>query len=328
MTLDELTAQLATQFDATTATLQGYVNEAYKRATAESRWLAGSGTALIPTDLVTGVGAGSSPVFPVDLHPIILDGATAIAYARIDEELEKAAVHEARFLQGIAQLKARKLAQAGPRVGGLTRDGMVAEITATLDADSDTAAGWVNEAYRRAAGESQWLEEAFNLGTTTPGTSQYTPPAGLVRLESLYVGGEAYARVGQYEIDDLNAGAHISGPGAFAEAFSSTGALLLQIYPTPTTSLAISGIGEFLPADLAAGSGANAVPVFPADLHGVVLDGALAIGYLRVARDANLASVFEARFADGVRKLRARKIGRMAGRGPKQISVQGYHWSI
>lgn len=207
----------------------------------------------------------------------------------------------------------------------MTLDDYVSTLTDMFDASSSTAQGWVQEAYRRAVTDARWFTETVTLGTTVAGQAAYALPVGLVQLDSLFINGVEQGRVGEFDIPDLNAGAAFLGSGGvYAQTSSSSGADQIALYPTPTTNgLAITGKGEFVPNDLVAGTGAGSSPVFPLDLHPVVLDGAIALGYLRKDERPDLAGIHESRFQEGVQKLRARKISRVRGRPPFRIQVQG-----
>lgn len=206
----------------------------------------------------------------------------------------------------------------------MTLDDMQSTLSSMFDVSSSTAQGYVQEAYRRAVADSKWLTSSVTIATTTAGDATYPLPANLVQLDSLFVDGVEYGRVGEFDIGDLNAAkVFLSQPGGvYGYTADSSGADQLQLYPTPTTSgLTITGKGVLVPADLVTGSGAGSSPVFPIDLHSVVLDGAIAIAYQRQDERPDMAAVHEARFQEGVQKLRARRISRVRGRGPFQARI-------
>lgn len=206
----------------------------------------------------------------------------------------------------------------------MTLDDMASTLVSMFDVTTSTAQGYVQEAYRRAVVDAKWFTETAALGSTVAGQAAYSLPVGLIQLDSLFVDGTEFGRVGEFDIPDLLSGDEFlsSSMGVYAQTSSAAGVDQVQLYPAPTSSgLAITGKGEFVPADLVTGSGAGSSPVFPLDLHPVVLDGAIALGYLRSDERPDMAGVHEQRFQEGVQKLRARKIARVGGRGPFRIRV-------
>lgn len=210
----------------------------------------------------------------------------------------------------------------------MTLDEMRAVLLNQFDVSSDTADGWCNEAYKQATSEAKWFAETASLGSTVAGQAAYSLPVGVVQLDSLFVNGVEYGRVGEFDITDLNAAnAFLSvSQGVYGQSFSTTGQDQITLFPTPdasSTGQAITGKGVFVPATLTTGQS----PVFPEYLHPGVLDGALEIGYLREDERPDLAAVHGARFQDLIRKLRALRVSRVRGRGPFRAGIAGRDFS-
>lgn len=210
----------------------------------------------------------------------------------------------------------------------MTLDEFTTQLTDLFDVSLSTAQSWAQESYRRAVTDAKWFTETASLGTTVAGQAEYDLPVTLVQLDSLFVGGVEYGRVGEFDLTDLNSeNAFLSvARGVYAQTSSSSGTDQIRLFPTPdiaSAGQAITGKGEFVPADLVTGAGPGSSPVFTSDLHPVVLDGAIALGYLRTDERPDLAGVHEARYQDGIRKLRARKISRVRGRGPFRALIAG-----
>jgi hypothetical protein len=199
-------------------------------------------------------------------------------------------------------------------------------LTGLFDVSTSTAQGWAQESYRRAVADSRWMTENLALGTTVANQSDYPLPANVVVLRSLAVAGVQYERIGEFDLVDIKAGTAVlsSSGGVFAQSSSSAGADQVTLHPAPTQSgLAITAKAELVPTDLVTGTGAGSSPIFPADLHPVVVDGAISIGYLRTDERPDMAMVHESRYQEGVQRLRARKIARVSGRAPTRIMVSG-----
>lgn len=62
----------------------------------------------VPVDLVTGTGAGSSPIVSTDLHSAILNKAIGIAYLRVDELGYMSQYYDAYYQEGVQKAQGRK----------------------------------------------------------------------------------------------------------------------------------------------------------------------------------------------------------------------------
>lgn len=215
----------------------------------------------------------------------------------------------------------------------MTLDDITSQLNDLFDVSSSTASSWAQEAYRRAVADSGWLTSTVAIGTTVAGQKDYALPTTVVQLESLFVNGVEYSRVGEFDLTDVSSSnAFLSTAGGiYAQSSSSAGVDQITLFPTPdasTSGMPITGKAELVPSDLMTGAGAGSSPVFSADLHSVVLDGAIALGYMRADERPDMAGVHEQRFQEGVRKLKARKIARVRGRGPFRARVAGRDFTV
>jgi hypothetical protein len=207
----------------------------------------------------------------------------------------------------------------------VTLDDMTTVLSGLFAGESTpTLQGWVQEAYRRAATESKWLTKNLAVGTTVAGTADYPIASDVLQLESVVIDGAEYGRVNEFDILDVQHGRAFVDVPVFAQSFSGAGADQITLFPTPTTSgLAITGKAVMVPPDLVTGSGAGSAPVFTTDLHSVVLDGAIAIGYLRSDERPDMAGEHEQRFRDGVLRATRRRVKRASGHGPFRAALMG-----
>ena len=212
----------------------------------------------------------------------------------------------------------------------MTFDEIVAAVKQQggFDVSSGMVEGWVNEVHRQAVAESHWQMSLLSLGTTVVGQATYDVPATVADIVGIYIdsgdGPAHYGRVGTLDVWELRGGRRwLTGSGGvFAPAFSSAGQAQIELYPAPTTAGdTIQALTAGIPADMATGGS----PVIPADMHGDLVDGAIALGLLRVDERPEQALVFEQRFRAMVGKLRRRKNSRV-GSAPSRLQVAGYDW--
>jgi hypothetical protein len=200
-------------------------------------------------------------------------------------------------------------------------------LTRQFDVDSTTADGWANESYKQAAADAKWFVETVSLGSTVAGQASYLIPAGVIQLDSLFVGGVEYSRVGEFDLTDVaSSNAFLSSPGGiYAQSYSTSGEDQITLFPTPDANgKAVTGKGVFIPPSLTTG----ASPVFPEDLHPLVLEGALQIAYEREDERPDMAAAHAAKYQDGIRRLRARRLSRVRGRGPYRARIAGRDFQV
>jgi hypothetical protein len=187
------------------------------------------------------------------------------------------------------------------------------------------AGGWVNEVHKRAVAESQYVKREYSIGNTVVDQAAYDLPAVVIDLAKLYLAAENTGRWERVSIDDmweLRAGrASLSGSGGvFAPKFKTDDTPQVELYPPPETAgIAIMVLAAVAPVTMTTGMS----PVIPEDMHGDLLDGAIALGLLRRDERSDAAAAFEAKVERMIAKLTRRKNSRI-GSGPSRIRVVGY----
>lgn len=208
----------------------------------------------------------------------------------------------------------------------MTLDDMTAQLGSMFDVPLATAQSYVNEAYKSFVADSEWLTEYMAFGTTVAGQKDYPIPGTVATIEDLKVGGAEYIRGGEWDVPDLQTGQAtlpVGIAGAYAQSSSATGGDQVTLYPTPASNgLAITAKVVLIPGDLNTGD----TPVVPADLHGAILNGAIAIAYSRVDELAYMSQYFDGQYQAGIQKARGRKIRRVSGHGPRRARVAGRDW--
>jgi hypothetical protein len=210
-----------------------------------------------------------------------------------------------------------------------TFDELVADLRAAegagFDVTAATAGRAVNEAVRRLASISKWVETEVELGPTVIDQELYEVDANIVDLSELIVGEAPYLRVGQRQFFRLKAGTlrlSSDANGAFAPRFTSAGLKQFGLYPTPDAAGdTILGFASITPEDLTG----TEVPPFPDDLERAVLDGAKVVLYQDVDENPEEAAIYDDRFRLAAEDLRRRRNSRL-GSGPVQILKKGVHW--
>lgn len=189
---------------------------------------------------------------------------------------------------------------------------------------SSEAGGWVNEIHKRVVAKALWLEEETSLGNTVVDQAAYDVPANAVDVAELWLESDdtpgEWTRVSPRDLRSVRRGIrHIRGDGGiFAPKFTSSGGTQIELYPAPTVAgVPIMVTTAAIPATLTSGMS----PVIPEDMHGDLMDGAIALGLMR--RDERDASVLTAKVDRMVVDLMRRKNSRI-GSGPSRIAVSGY----
>ena len=207
---------------------------------------------------------------------------------------------------------------------------IVAAVTAQagVDATAATVLSWINEAYRSAVAKSQYRMTEYAFGNTVANQQTYAIPDEVVDIRDVTVGGVPYEATDTRSIYRLNQGTmnnNAEHGGYFAQDWSSAGALLLVLYPTPDTSgAAISGLVATQPAALDGTSGTS--PILPIDTHEELVDLAALLGQARQDNDAAAAQAYQAGVDALAATLSTRKNSR-AGSGSVQIRVRGVHYA-
>lgn len=213
----------------------------------------------------------------------------------------------------------------------MTFDEVVAAVGSEGGFDVSTAmqGGWVNEVHQKAVGAAQWMMRSLELGPTVAGTATYALPDDVVDLAGLYLQPPGatplpYERASTAMLWSLKTGmSWTTGPGGvFVPSFDADAAALIELWPVPATSgAAINALAAMIPPLMVSGSS----PVIPADMHGDLKDGAIALGLLRIEERPDSAALFDARFQAMVGNLRKRRKSRV-GSGTARMRVRGHDW--
>lgn len=202
-------------------------------------------------------------------------------------------------------------------------------VTGVLDqggfpaAISGEAGGWVNEVHKRVVAKALWMEEEVSLGNTVIDQAAYDVPVNVVDVAELWLEGDdtpgEWTRVSPRDLRSVRRGiSYIRyGEGIFAPKFTSSGATQIELYPAPTIAgVPIMVTTAVIPATMTTGMS----PVIPEDMHGDLMDGAIALGLQR--RDERDASALTAKVDRMVVDLMRRKNSRI-GSGPSRMAVFG-----
>jgi hypothetical protein len=185
---------------------------------------------------------------------------------------------------------------------------LVAAVRAQIDVSDDLAYQWCLERARVLNAESGWLttEEV----STSTGGEEVTLAADLVSTEAVSVDGVPYRRSTPSQLDIARACA--ATRRIYAEAFAPRA---LAIWPPVTAGAEVRV--RYL-ADVA--DDRTLPPPFPSDLQSVIADGAIAVGLARMDERFDSAGYFDAKFADGIQRLKRRRHSHI-GRGGTRIRV-------
>lgn len=192
------------------------------------------------------------------------------------------------------------------------------------------AGGWVNEVHRKAVSESQWLMQELALGSTVVDQTDYDIPANAVDIVGLYLLDTQtglpldWQRISTTEMWDVKGkrqGIRGTG-GVFSPKFGESGEKRIELYPAPLVAdVAITALAAMSPATMSSGMS----PVIPEDMHGDLMDGAIALGLLRIDERPDSAALFDAKFGRMVTLLSRRKNSRVGSRTTR-IRVSGHDW--
>jgi hypothetical protein len=195
-----------------------------------------------------------------------------------------------------------------------------------FDVTDDMVGGWVNEVYKEAVAASEWMVATVELGPVEDGVSAYAIPDNVVGVDAIHVdGSSSYYRVGTSDLWSLQAGDSSIFPtshSVFAQNFDADGQRQIELWPVPEAEDAGASIMArvaLVPTDLTG----EAEPQVPQDVHGRLVDGAVAIGLQRIDERPGAAQVFDAKFAEIVTALRGRKRSQVPGEGSR-LQVE-YH---
>lgn len=195
---------------------------------------------------------------------------------------------------------------------------LIAEVRAQVDVTDDQAYAWLLDRARVMNAESQWLLTEVNLPAIDGGANgewEYQLPADLLKTEAVVINGVPFRRATLAQMDDARA--RSSYRRIYADAVDPVFTTrMLSLWPPPegaNVQIVLRYLRD-VPDDRA-GS-----PPFPSDLQSVLADGAIATGLARMDERFDSASYFDARFTDGVARLKRRRNSRV-GRGGTRIRV-------
>jgi hypothetical protein len=198
--------------------------------------------------------------------------------------------------------------------------------TSAADVSTSTVQGWVNEVYKEVVAESQWLMALQTLATTVAGQNAYDLPETVADVRSLTIadsdGPGDWQPKSLEDIWGLQRGrlGLVGSGGVFALSATSSGTKQIVLFPAPTVSgTAIQALVALIPGDMVNGN----TPAIPADMHGRLIDGAIALGLLRLENRPDLAQGLEQR-KDAMKAMLGRRKNSRLGSTPTRIAVEKY----
>lgn len=211
-------------------------------------------------------------------------------------------------------------------MAGLTRADMVAKLRDEIgvDAPDTEIISWLNERLRQAVARAGWRQAMLQIATTVAGQAEYALSSSIVRIEEgLTVGTGEYDQVGQKDLWGFKSGrlyltTDSVTPGVYAQDFTDTGAVQIELYPAPTASgVAIAALVTLQATELTSDA---QEPGIPEDLREGLVHGAAATAIDRLDEREDLAEYHEQKFEAMVRDLKARRNTRGGG-GPLRIPI-------
>ena len=183
---------------------------------------------------------------------------------------------------------------------------------------------WLNEAYTRLVIGAKWRKAQVQIAVTVADQAEYALPATVVEIvEGILVGTEPWDPVGQETLWRLKNGNAVADGGVWAEDFSSSGAVQIELYPAPDEAgVSIQALATLAPAAL---SEPGDVPIIPADFHGELIDAAIGIGLDRLELRGDIAAPKLAKLEQNIERLRRRANARLYS-GPVEAQVSGFHF--
>lgn len=204
------------------------------------------------------------------------------------------------------------------------------KVQGGFDVADAVVGGWVNEMHRKAVAESQWQMQELSLGVTVVDQTDYDIPSNAVDVVGLYLLDTqtglplSWQRISTTEMWEVKGGrSSLRGSGGvFCPKFGTLGEKRVELYPAPLVAgVTITALAAMAPATMSSGMS----PVIPEDMHGDLMDGAIALGLLRIDERPDSAALFDAKFARMVTLLSRRRNSRVGSRSSR-VRVAGHDY--
>jgi hypothetical protein len=192
---------------------------------------------------------------------------------------------------------------------------LVAAVRAQIDVSDEQAYQWCLERARVLNAEAGWLATEQTFTVALDGTDEFAMPVDLVSTEAVTVGGYPYKRSTPSQMDFARSSG--SPRRIYAEIFAPAGSDVRGLRIWPPLSAGNEVALRYL-ADVV--DDRTLEPPFPSDLQSIIADGAIAIGLARMDERFDSAGYFDAKFADGIQRLKRRRHSHV-GRGGTPIRL-------
>lgn len=190
---------------------------------------------------------------------------------------------------------------------------LIADVRAQIDVTEDEALSWLVDRARVLNAEAAWLLRETTIPITTA-SEEWPLPDDCLRTEAVVLGTMPYRRATLSQLDQARA--QYNTRPVYADGVDSDGSNLLQIHPPASGDLTLRYIATIpVPSDPETES-----PPFPDDITPILADGAIGQGLARMDERFDSAGYFDARFVDGIARLKRRRHGHV-GRGGTSIRV-------
>lgn len=204
----------------------------------------------------------------------------------------------------------------------MTWDDLIEEVRAQVDVTSLQAYAWLLDRARVMNAEAGWNLREVALPVTSD-QIEYELPDDLVRTEAIVLGETPFRRSTLSQLDYARA-VHSRVP-IYADGVDDAGTNLLQIHPPAVGELTLRYLADVADEQSTTGPPLEiptfpGSPPFPDDIHQAIADGAIGIGLARMDERFDSAGYFEARFIDGLNRLKRRRHGHV-GRGGTPIRL-------
>jgi hypothetical protein len=148
-----------------------------------------------------------------------------------------------------------------------------------FDVTSAQALRWLTRRHRKMVARSRCWRYETSLGGTVAAQGEYALPAGLVEIDEVTVGGDAYGKSNHVDAGRVAAGRMfvLGDGGLFSGGEDNQGAGTVTLLPVPVDSgVPIVLRGAFLPPDLQTAD--DSTLKVPGDFTDALVSGAIATG--------------------------------------------------